>query len=110
MGGYNSLCEALEWQKKTVVVPREGPSAEQRIRSQIFSQRNLVRMLDPHTLTSARLARALIQLLADDDLPEPARMPPMDGARRAATLLLDEPGSAEEDAVADQVSPSGVAA
>ncbi len=110
MGGYNSLCEVLEWQKKTLVVPREGPSAEQRIRSQIFSQRNLVRTLDPQSLTPECLAQGLIQLLADDDLPEPARMPPMDGARRAATLLLDEPGSAEEDAVAAQVSPSGVAA
>ena len=45
MAGYNSLCEVLAWRKKALVVPRAGPSAEQRIRSQVFSQRSLVRML-----------------------------------------------------------------
>jgi predicted glycosyltransferase len=88
MAGYNSLCEVLAWRKKALVVPRAGPSAEQRIRSQVFSQRHLVRMLDPDYLCPERLAQELRQLLTDDSIPNPANIPPLDGAQRAARLLL----------------------
>lgn len=88
MAGYNSLCEVLAWRKKALVIPRVGPSAEQRIRSQVFSQRHLVRMLDPDDLTPERMAQELRLLLMDDSIPNPANIPPLDGAQRAASLLL----------------------
>jgi predicted glycosyltransferase len=88
MAGYNSLCEVLAWRKKALVVPRAGPSAEQRIRSQVFSQRHLVRMLDPDSLTPERLAQELMQLLTDDNIPDPDNIPPLDGAQQAALALL----------------------
>ncbi|MBI1893914.1 MAG: hypothetical protein HYS14_07385 [Candidatus Rokubacteria bacterium] len=88
MAGYNSLCEVLKWRKRALVVPRPGPSAEQRIRSQLFSQRRLVRVVDPADLTAERLAEELVRLLADDDMPQPANIPPLDGARQATKLLL----------------------
>jgi predicted glycosyltransferase len=88
MAGYNSLCEVLAWRKKALVVPRAGPSAEQRIRSQVFSQRHLVRMLDPDHLTPERLAQELMQLLAADNIPNPDNIPPLDGAQQAAMVLV----------------------
>ena len=79
MAGYNSLCEVLALRKKALVIPRSGPSAEQRIRSQIFSQQRLIRMLDPDHLAPERLAHELMQLLTDDNIPNPANIPPLDG-------------------------------
>ncbi len=89
MGGYNTLCEVLTWQAKAVVVPRSGPSAEQRIRSRLFAERGLIRTLEPESLTPARLAEELLELLANGhELPKTANIPPLDGARRAAELLV----------------------
>ncbi len=42
MGGYNSLSEALRLNKKTLVIPRSGPSAEQEMRAKLFAERGLV--------------------------------------------------------------------
>lgn len=96
MAGYNSLCEVLALRKKALVIPRSGPSAEQRIRSQIFSQQSLIRMLDPDDLTPERLAHELQQLLTDDTIPNPANIPPLDGAQRAARLLLGKDEGEQE--------------
>jgi predicted glycosyltransferase len=96
MAGYNSLCEVLALRKKALVIPRSGPSAEQRIRSQIFSQQRLIRMLDPDHLTPERLAHELMQLLTDDNIPNPANIPPLDGAQRAAKQLLGKDEGQQE--------------
>jgi predicted glycosyltransferase len=88
MGGYNSLVEVLQWRKRALVVPRRAPSAEQLLRSQLFADRGLVRMLDPETVTAERLADSLLELLEDESVPIAANVPPLDGAERAAELLL----------------------
>jgi predicted glycosyltransferase len=88
MAGYNSLCEVLRWRKKALVVPRPGPSAEQQMRSWLFSQRKLIRLLAPEALTPHRLAADLTQLLADETVPDPAGIPALDGAQRTARTLL----------------------
>jgi predicted glycosyltransferase len=89
MAGYNSLCELLDAQCKALIVPRRGPSAEQRIRSQIFSERRLIRSVDPDTLTPERLTEELVHLLSNgDEIPDRASVPPLDGARRAATVFV----------------------
>ena len=88
MAGYNSLCEVLRWRKKALVVPRPGPSAEQQMRSSLFSRRNLIRLLAPEALTSHRLAADLIHLLADATVPDARAIPALNGARRTARALL----------------------
>jgi predicted glycosyltransferase len=98
MGGYNTLCEVLSLRKPAVVVPRPGPSAEQRIRARLFSDRGLIRVIDPDVLTPEGLAAELASLINGHAvLPDPANIPPLDGAQRAATLLVR---SAVEGAVA----------
>ena len=52
-------------------------------------------MLDPDDLTPERFASEVVGLLRDGDLPDPARIPPLDGAERAAARLLDADGSSE---------------
>ena len=90
MGGYNSLVEVLQWGKKALVVPRSAPSAEQQLRSRLFADRGLVRMLEPEQLSPAKLCDALLALLKDDAVPLASKVPPLDGARRAAALLLQD--------------------
>lgn len=92
MGGYNSLCEVVDARKKALVVPRRGPSEEQRIRSRLFAARGLVRTLDADELEPRRLAAELAQMLDNDALPDRTAQPPLDGAQRAAEVLLRAPG------------------
>jgi predicted glycosyltransferase len=102
MGGYNSLVEVLQWRKKALVVPRRAPSAEQQLRSRLFADRGLVRMLDPEQLSPVRLGDALLALLEDDAVPLASNVPPLDGARRAAALLLHD--GALEDAPQEKLA------
>ncbi len=90
MAGYNSLSEVLALRKKALVVPRSGPSREQRIRSQFFSERGLVHMLDPDRLTADRLTGELLRLHANNSIPDPDRIPPLDGAQQAARVMLEQ--------------------
>ncbi|MEN8185079.1 MAG: glycosyltransferase [Myxococcota bacterium] len=88
MGGYNSVCEVVDAGKKALVVPRRGPSAEQRIRGRVFADRGLVRAVDPDGLEPSGLAAELVELLKSDGVPDPSAVPPLDGAQRAADILL----------------------
>src|SRR5437667_12110846 len=42
MAGYNSLCQVLQLRRKSLVVPRSGPSAEQQMTARVFAERGLV--------------------------------------------------------------------
>ncbi len=46
MGGYNTFCEILSFDKRAVIVPRTVPRLEQWIRASRAEQLGLVRMLD----------------------------------------------------------------
>jgi predicted glycosyltransferase len=41
MGGYNTFCEILSYDKKAIVIPRETPRLEQRIRADYASSRQI---------------------------------------------------------------------
>jgi predicted glycosyltransferase len=71
MGGYNTFCEILSFDKKALIVPRTVPRMEQYIRAARAEELGLVRMLpeDGHK-DSAPMARALAQL---PDQPPPSR-------------------------------------
>lgn len=46
MGGYNTFCEVLSFDKRAVIVPRTTPRLEQYIRASRAEELGLVRMLD----------------------------------------------------------------
>ena len=59
MAGYNTTAEILRVGTPAVLVPREGPSAEQQIRARLFAERGWVQSLDPAELTAPSLAAAV---------------------------------------------------
>ena len=59
MGGYNSVTEALAVGCPALVVPRVGPSGEQRIRAERLQALGLASVVWRHELTPARMATAL---------------------------------------------------
>jgi predicted glycosyltransferase len=89
MAGYNTLSEVLQLRKKTLVVPRSGPSAEQRIRSALFAKRGLIDVLYPEDVTPESLATRLLTNLERDDYPVQDRSLDTTGGRRAASHLIE---------------------
>ncbi len=51
MGGYNTVCEVLAFEKQALIVPRVEPRSEQLIRAERLCERGLVDMLLPSELT-----------------------------------------------------------
>jgi predicted glycosyltransferase len=63
MGGYNTLCEILSFDKPALIVPRTEPRLEQYIRASRAQALGLIRMLDAGSDTGAdRMAAALRDL------------------------------------------------
>jgi predicted glycosyltransferase len=89
MAGYNTLSEVMYLQKKALVVPRPGPSAEQRMRAALLAQRQLIDMLDPADLCPETMAERLVADLERSDYPRADAKLPLDGARQAADRLLE---------------------
>jgi predicted glycosyltransferase len=90
MAGYNTVCEILTHQKRSVLIPRVHVREEQTLRANRLAERGLTSVLHPHDLTPERLARAIQSALAT--------MPPavnlnLDGLRNVSQAIsgfLDE--------------------
>ncbi len=97
MGGYNTFCEVLSFDKRAVIVPRTTPRLEQWIRASRAEDLGLVRMLDESRdgLTADAVIRA-IRNLPHQRLPSQAIEDGLlDGldyvTQRIEVLLSDEP-------------------
>ena len=62
LGGYNTFCEVISLNKRSLIVPRITPRAEQLLRAAAAQKLGLVHMLHPDQLTPETLAEAIIQL------------------------------------------------
>ncbi|MCX8952537.1 glycosyltransferase [Ruegeria sp. NA] len=64
MGGYNTFCEVLSFDKRAVIVPRTTPRLEQWIRASRAEELGLVKMLDEQrdSLTPDAMIRAIRNL------------------------------------------------
>ncbi|MBT3141672.1 hypothetical protein DS909_19635 [Phaeobacter gallaeciensis] len=73
MGGYNTFCEVLSFDKRAVIVPRTVPRLEQWLRASRAEKLGLVRMLDENRdgLTPEAMIRA-IRNLSNQPLPSQA--------------------------------------
>ena len=96
MGGYNTFCEVLSFDKRAVIVPRTSPRLEQWIRASRAEQLGLVRSLDEYRdgLTTQAMIDA-IRALPTQPLPSEAiRDGLLDGldyvTDRVANLLAGE--------------------
>jgi predicted glycosyltransferase len=59
MGGYNTVCEILSFQKTAVIVPRTHPRREQLIRAERLRDLGLLDMIRPESLTPDALSEWL---------------------------------------------------
>jgi predicted glycosyltransferase len=55
MGGYNSVCDVLAFEKRALVVPRTYPRCEQRLRAERLQALGLVDMLPPDAVSPRAL-------------------------------------------------------
>src|SRR5207244_11222170 len=75
MGGYNTFCEILSFDKKAIIVPRTKPRLEQFIRARAARNVGLIEMLDaekgrdPHAMATA------LRQLPQQDLPSDVVVP-----------------------------------
>lgn len=95
MGGYNTFCEILSYDKPAVIVPREMPRKEQSIRATQAERMGLVRCLSDDEEQDPLVMADAIRGLKGQARPS-ARMPNgfMDGldtVNRRAGILLDGP-------------------
>jgi len=97
MAGYNTTVEVLRAGKPVVMVPRSGPSAEQRIRSALFSARGWVDAVPPERLTPQALAAAVVRALDRPGVESNGHRlrsgPALDGLEVAVDALLEQPPS-----------------
>jgi predicted glycosyltransferase len=97
MAGYNTVSEILRFRKRAILVPRPGPSAEQRMRATILSQRGLVTAIDPCELSPMLMASAIVDTLSRP-APSAVQMPEMHGIDTVTRTLLNwleaSPGTA----------------
>jgi predicted glycosyltransferase len=87
MGGYNTMCEVLSFEKHALIVPRVSPKPEQLIRAERMRDLGLIDMLHPDQLNP----RALARWLARDLGPPPACRSLIDfgGLTRIPNMLAD---------------------
>jgi len=85
MAGYNTTVELLNSSTQALLIPRRGPSAEQRTRARLFAERGWVRWLDPDRLDPATVARAVTTAL--DEPLHPATRPDLSGREVAVGHL-----------------------
>jgi predicted glycosyltransferase len=85
MPGYNTTCELLSGAARAIVVPRSGPSLEQRMRASQLVQWGRATALDPRDLDPETLARAIEAAFSAP--PPPPVEAPLDGIERAVGLF-----------------------
>ena len=108
MGGYNTVCEVLSFEKHALIVPRVRPGCEQWIRARRMQELGVLTALHPDELTP----RAVSEWLARDLGPAPESRSRIDfgGLARIPGLLaelLGIPASRREPAAS--TPPQGMA-
>ncbi len=87
MAGYNTTVEILRGGGRAILIPRPGPSAEQRMRSRLFAERGWVATIDPDDVSVDTVAAAVVQSLQQEPRSGATAPPDLDGLRTAVDLL-----------------------
>ena len=96
MAGYNTTTEILASGTPAVLIPRRGPSLEQRTRAALFAERGWVRRVDPDDLSPVALSEALHESLTSvADASRWTTSPDLGGLDTAVEELLCLIGAAD---------------
>ena len=92
MGGYNTFCEILSFDKRAILVPRTSPRLEQLIRAQQAQEAGLVRMLGDDgqrdTRSMINALRALPHQHAPSEIVIPGLLDGLDNVGRLTSRWL----------------------
>lgn len=92
MGGYNTFCEILSFDKPAIIVPRSKPRLEQTIRAERAQELGLVSMLDPNgdrdAWAMATALRHLSQQRRPSDVVVPGLLDGLENVNRLAGRIL----------------------
>ena len=75
MGGYNTFCEILSFDKRALIVPRTQPRLEQYIRAARAQELGLVRMLIDNEARDPRVMATALRQLPQQNLPSEIVVP-----------------------------------
>ena len=103
MAGYNTSVEILRMKKPAILIPRAGPSAEQRTRATLFADKHWVDMIDPDELTPDKLAQHISYRLKHPLENNSNHRPNLHGAAAAAKHTLGVLTSKKERALTQLV-------
>ena len=70
MGGYNTFCEILSFNKRSLLIPRTTPRQEQLIRARHAQELGLVNLLDPRDGACAQAMSDALRGLPQQQLPQ----------------------------------------
>jgi predicted glycosyltransferase len=100
MGGYNTFCEILSFNKRALIIPRTRPRMEQYIRASRAQELGLVKMLeDDGKRDSGIMGKALRELPYQNrprDVIVPGLLEGLDNVNRLVEPWLSEPAIARE--------------
>jgi predicted glycosyltransferase len=88
MGGYNTFCEVLSFDKRALLVPRHTPRREQTIRAEAAERLGLVKMLrEPEGAPPADAMVAALRALPEQALPSRVATPGLlDGLQKIVEI------------------------
>jgi len=75
MGGYNTFCEILSFDKRAIIVPRTHPRLEQFIRARAARNIGLIEMLDPDRGREPQAMATALRHLPQQGLPSDVVVP-----------------------------------
>jgi len=88
MGGYNTFCEILSFDKPAIIVPRTKPRLEQYIRAAHAEKLGMVRMLNPDGQKGAKTMAQALRALPTQPRPSQVVMPGLlDGLANVDRLI-----------------------
>jgi len=94
MGGYNTFCEILSFDKRALIVPRTAPRLEQFIRTKRAAELGLLSMLSEQEARDPQVMAAALRKLPERPLPSAVRIPGlldgMPAVNRLARTWLDQ--------------------
>ena len=88
MGGYNTFCEILSFDKRAILVPRVTPRQEQLLRAIRAAELGLVRTLAPEASHDAGMMASALRGLAKQPLPSTRNAGQMLGGLEVITDLV----------------------
>jgi predicted glycosyltransferase len=88
MAGYNTTMELLQLGKPAILIPRAGPSAEQRLRARLFATKGWITTVDPDDLHTGQLAQAIVNNLASAPRTSVENRPDLNGLTTAVDQLI----------------------